>query len=980
MIKRMRLKAAFIIIVVAFVITVVNIGSSLILIHNTLNITMSEDISLARDIVNDFISTRIDLYKSNARTVAEHFITNDSNEDMETDMQELLAEYEDFMAFTVFNRQGIVAQYGDSPTSINLLDQSKYIESAFNGRTVISTTKYNEATNKLVMYICTPMGQDRILSVTISGMIFSEMLGSYILRDTRKIFMLDEYGTVIAHFSPDIVSSRTNVTTDQASISTSINFFNDILTNNKGQGNYIINDVDYQCAYAKILSSQTDWYICLSVPAHENLADKLEKRLLVLAVIFFAAGAAIAVVCSGQIARPYNKVAEQNRRLEELMSETRRLQTELEDALKEAMDADRAKSDFLANMSHEMRTPLNAVVGLSELILNERALSKLVQPRQIVWDEVEDKIGRIYSSGMTLLGIVNDILDISKIESGKFELHPVNYDTASLINDIVSQNIVRIGNKPIQFILFVDEKLPRQLFGDDLRIKQVFNNLLSNAFKYTNSGTVKWKLSFRRDNENIWLISEVKDTGMGIKREDLQKLFKDYSQVGSNRKTESTGLGLSITKSLVGMMNGTITAESEYGKGMTFSLQLRQDFVSDVPIGLETAGNLMSSCFTDDRIAQTALERMDLSHARVLVVDDIQTNLDVAKGMLAPYGLQVDCASCGRQAIEMVCFENPCYDAIFMDHMMPGIDGIETVRIIREEIDTDYARSVPVIALTANAITGNEKMFLEHGFQAFISKPINMKRLDSILRRWVGNVHEEIESREDENDMKRRPKKQMTALSYFNGIFIDGINIDSTLESFTGNEEIYIKVLQSYAQNTRPLITDLKKYLECGNLTDYTVTVHGIKGSSYSIGAMRAGKDAQRLELLVKDFLASLESLEPHVRRHMIEKIDYLLSENEAFTKLMDILLASIESALIMISNKCGKPVAVTPDPVLLRELREACVEYDIGKVDKVMEKLDSFKYEKGGALITWLHEQVDDMSFSEISGGNWPDFGAKSA
>ncbi|MCL2214973.1 MAG: ATP-binding protein [Treponema sp.] len=968
----MRLKAAFIIIVVAFVITVVNISSSLILIRNTLDITMSEDISLARDIVNDFISTRMDLYKSNARTAAEQLAKDDSYEDMEKDMQKLLAEYADFMAFTVFDRQGIVAEYGDSPTSINFLDQSKYIESAFNGRTVISTTKYNEATDKLVMYICTPMGQDRILSVTISGMIFSEILGSYILRDTRMIFMLDEYGTVIAHFLPDLVSSRTNLATDQGLFRPSIEFFNDMLANDKGQGNYIIDDIDYHCAYAKVSSSQTGWYICLSVPAHENLADKLEKRLLVLAVIFFAAGAAIAVVCSGQIAKPYNKIAEQNRRLEELMSETRRLQTELEAALKKAQDADRAKSSFLANMSHEMRTPLNAVIGLSELIINSREPSQQAVSQQAVRDSVEERINMIHSSGMTLLGIVNDILDISKIESGKFELHPVKYDTASLINDTVSQNIVLIGEKPIQFLLVMDENLPRQLFGDDLRIKQIFNNLLSNAFKYTNSGTVKWKLSFRRDGENIWLVSEVKDTGMGIKSEDLQKLFKDYSQIGSNRSMESTGLGLSITKSLVGMMNGIITAESEYGKGMTFTVMLCQHFVSDVPIGRETADNLIRSCFSDTKPVQIR-ERMDLSYASVLVVDDMLTNLDVAKGMLTPYGLHVDCASCGRQAIEMIRSEIRRYNAVFMDHMMPDMDGVETLRIIRGEIGTDYARNVPVIALTANAIAGNEKMFLDSGFQAFISKPINVKWLDSILRRWVGGG-------ESETEKKFQPDKITIPLLLFDGISIEGINIDSIIESFAGNEEIYIKVLHSYAANTRPLMNDLKKYLDCGDLAEYAVAIHGIKGSSFGIGAMRAGKKAEQLERMVKESTADSKSFEPQIRRFMAEKTDYLFSKNESFINLMEILLNSIESALAAVGAKCRKPLAATPDPALLMELREACVEYDIGKVDKVMEKLDSYKYEKGGALITWLHEQVDDMSFSEITGGNWPDFGAKSA
>ena len=931
-----RLKAALIIIVIAFVITAINFGSSLILTRNTLNVTMSEDISLARDIANDFVSTRIRLYKSNAQTAAERLMKINNHDVMEAVMRELLAEFQDFMAFTVFDRQDIFAEYGDSPASEIWLEQSKYIESAFNGKTVISTTRYSETTEKLVMHICTPMDQNYILSVTISGMIFSDMLSNYILRDTRSIFMLDEYGTVIAHFMPELVTSRINLTDVHGSFNpkASINFFTEMLNGDSGLGNYINDGVEYQCAYAKVSASETGWYIVLSVPMSENLYNKLRNRLLVLAAIFFAVSAAAAAVFSGQIAKPYS---ENNN----MMMETIRLQAELEAALKEAQEANRAKSIFVANMSHEMRTPLNAIVGLSEVILNTGKTE----------GEVEDKLGKIYTSGMTLLGIVNDILDISKIESGKFELHPIKYGTSSLINDIVSLNIVRIGEKPVKFILTVDEDLPEHLFGDDLRIKQIFNNLLSNAFKYTNHGTVEWNVSFVRDGDNVWLVSDVKDTGIGIRNEDIPKLFKDYSQVNpqSFREADSTGLGLSITKHLVGMMDGTITAENNYGEGMIFSVQLRQQFVSDVPIGKETINNIVNARFTDNKRAKSAmLERIDLSCASVLVVDDMRTNLDVARGMLLPYGLYVDCVISGMQAIEMIRKENPRYDAVFMDHMMPYMDGIETVRVIREEIGNDYAKNVPIIALTANAITGNEQMFLENGFQAFISKPIDMIRLDSALRRWIKteNIHEKRVS-------QAPPPPQLT---FPGGITIDGIDIDSRLESFLGNEEMFIKVLQSYMENTRPLFGIIEKYLENGNMKDYAVAVHGIKGSSYCIGAMRAGAEAERLERLAK-----------------ADKTEQVLVENGAFIETVEKLLDSIKGALAKINIKSAKPPAACPDPEILRELREACAEYDVGKVDKIMEKLESFEYENGAELVAWLHRQVDEMSFSEISGGNWP-------
>jgi len=419
-----------------------------------------------------------------------------------------------------------------------------------------------------------------------------------------------------------------------------------------------------------------------------------------------------------------------NHRLSELNKMTLQLQSELHSALKEAQDANYAKTRFLARMSHEMRTPLNAVIGLSELMLNSGKIH----------GDSADKLDKIHIAGMTLLGIVNDILDISKIESGRFEMHPIEYDISSLINDIISLNTTRMNEKPIQFTLSVDSNLPSRLFGDNLRVKQVFNNLLSNAFKYTDSGFVKWNISFEHDCGDIWLISEIEDSGKGIKAEDIPKLFQDYMRVDTmaNRETEGTGLGLSITKRLISAMDGTISVSSEYGKGSVFSVRMRQKIVSHEPIGTQTADNLMSHNYVKTKRTQSAgLVRPDLSYSRILVVDDMQTNLDIVKGMLMPYGIHVNCALSGSEAIEMIISENPRYDAVFMDHMMPGIDGVETVRIIREEIGTGYAQNIPIIALTANAIAGTEDMFLANGFQAYISKPVDIMRLDSVLRKWV---------------------------------------------------------------------------------------------------------------------------------------------------------------------------------------------------------------------------------------------------
>jgi CheY-like chemotaxis protein len=269
------------------------------------------------------------------------------------------------------------------------------------------------------------------------------------------------------------------------------------------------------------------------------------------------------------------------------------------------------------------------------------------------------------------------------------------------------------------------------------------NNLLSNAFKYTKKGTVKLSISCRhesiRTNDDVWLSFCISDTGIGIKKENIKKLFSNYNQVDTraNRAIEGTGLGLSITKKLVELMDGQISVESEYGKGTSFRVRIRQGFITDQGIGKETAENLRNFRYSDEKIkSDRKIIRPDLSYARVLVVDDFPTNLDVAAGMLRKYKLQVDCVTSGQEAIDLISAGDPLYDSVFMDHMMPGMDGMEATKKIRA-LEMKYAQDIPIIALTANAVTGNEKMFLENGFNAFLPKPFNAKNLDLIIERWV---------------------------------------------------------------------------------------------------------------------------------------------------------------------------------------------------------------------------------------------------
>ena len=377
---------------------------------------------------------------------------------------------------------------------------------------------------------------------------------------------------------------------------------------------------------------------------------------------------------------------------------------QIKEAKEEAEYANHAKSRFLANMSHEIRTPINAVLGLDEMILRESTEK-----------EIRSYAHDIYTSANTLLSLINDILDSSKIESGKMEIVPVEYELITLVRDLVNMISQKARTKDLKLIINLDEKLPSKLFGDDVRIRQVVTNILTNAVKYTPQGFVTFSVSGRREEEDEILTFTVEDTGIGIKEEDLPKLFEEYQRIeeGRNRNIEGTGLGMNITIQLLALMGSHLEVSSVYGEGSKFWFNLRQKIVDDAPVGnFEESMNSPGERYS----YEGGFEAPD---AKILVVDDNEMNLKVFKSLLKITKIKVTTAAGGRQAIDLASKER--FDIIFTDHMMPDMDGIETLHHLRE---LDNCNGVPIYVLTANAVTGAREQYMEAGFDGRILRKL----------------------------------------------------------------------------------------------------------------------------------------------------------------------------------------------------------------------------------------------------------------
>jgi signal transduction histidine kinase/CheY-like chemotaxis protein len=592
------------------------------------------------------------------------------------------------------------------------------------------------------------------------------------------------------------------------------------------------------------------------------------------------------------------------------------------------------KSNFLATMSHEIRTPLNAIMGLTEIQMQNAAHPPSTSEAFI----------KINNSGGLLLSIINDILDLSKIETGKLDLTPVKYEVASLINDIVQLNYIRYESKPIEFRIDVDANTPSNLVGDELRIKQILNNLLSNAFKYTDKGTVTLSVSAecvgRGGNVLVTLIFQIIDTGQGMTPEQVNRLFDDYNRfdMEANRSTEGAGLGMTITQNLLDLMHGKITIKSAVGEGTAITLRIPQKTegvgISGI-IGKELAENLRQFKLGNAvQIKKAQITHEHMPYGRVLIVDDVETNLYVAKGLMTPYGLNIDLASSGYEAIEKVK-QGFTYDIIFMDHMMPKLDGIETTKLIRES-----GYKSPIVALTANAIAGQAEVFLKNGFDGFISKPIDIRQLNIYLNKLIRDKQssEVIEAAQREKTELDKNNASPAAVQPAQQ------QVDAQLAAiFTRDAEKAIGVLETILQKNFKSESDIQLYV---------INVHAMKSALANVGKTELSGTALRLEQAGREKDINVMTAETHKFLDSLRLvINDLKPKDEEDTGIED-----TEEALVFLREK-------------LVVIKDACAEFDKKKVKNTLNELKEKTWSaKTRELMNSIADHLLHSEFDEVA------------
>jgi len=587
---------------------------------------------------------------------------------------------------------------------------------------------------------------------------------------------------------------------------------------------------------------------------------------------------------------------------------------ELKDAAKAADDANLLKSAFLANMSHEIRTPMNVILGVTEILMQDSSLTPTAH----------DEIITIYNSGDMLLSIINDILDLSKIEAGKLEIINASYDITGLVNDTVVLNMMRSGNKPVEFNISVDEKLPATLTGDELRIKQILGNLLSNAFKYTSKGKVE--LSFAVEDakkiEQIILVITVGDTGKGMTEDEINDIFDEYSRfVNRAEYTEGTGLGMSITRNLVRLMNGDISIKSEPDVGSVFTVRLPQYKTGAKAIGSELAASLQD--FRHSGAKQLEKKSIDyeyMPYGKILVVDDVESNLFVAQGLMAPYGLTVETVTNGYHAIDKIK-EGNVYDIVFMDHIMPKPDGIATTKAIRS-----LGYTAPIIALSANAVAGQAITFLANGFDEFIPKPIDVWHLNTILEKYVLNKHQS--GGLDAAGLQKTDRK----------IHIPDKTTPASVSPLLA--ELFVKDAIKAVRQLQAINKKHKRF-NAEDIRLFTITVHAMKSAFSNVGEFELSTYAEELE-----------------RAGWKNDIDTISAELPAIINKLQAIIKKYKPLKVRANDELYSDYNYLQNQI--KAFKDACDTYDKKTAKAIIIELRSFSWStKIKELLSLISEQL---------------------
>ena len=580
----------------------------------------------------------------------------------------------------------------------------------------------------------------------------------------------------------------------------------------------------------------------------------------------------------------------------------------LEEETKRADIANQAKTSFLANMSHEIRTPIGAVLGMNEMILRE---SKEPAIREYARD--------VQGAAKSLLSIINDILDITKIEAGKLTIIPVEYGFSSMIHDVVSMISFKAKAKGLEFQVIIDERIPSKLVGDDVRIRQILVNLLNNAIKYTHEGTVTLEVQLLpQQQKGVSDISfMVKDTGIGIKKEDIPKLFVPFERIEErrNRNIEGTGLGMNITMELLALLGSKLTVESEYGKGSEFSFVLSQEIINSEPIGKLEEQLEGDNPDYDYQISYEAPE------AKVLVVDDNEMNRKVFCSLLKDTKIQIEEAASGKESIEKV--KKEAFHIIFMDHMMPEMDGVETLKVMKQMGDFP-SKDAPVVILTANAIEGAKERYLKEGFDAFLSKPIDFQKLESLIEELLDDslihqVEREVSKQKETVDISELPIIDGLDWSYAVSHFKDVESMINTLKLFASTIEYEAKELEN-------LWTDIDK--EEGR-KQYCTKVHGMKNTASTVGIIPLAGMAKVLEDGARNNEGDL----------LLQMTPIFLKRWRGYQEQLQVFLNA---------EKASKPAAEFQEEItqIFQGIKVAAEDMDVDMLDEAVKKLEKYQFE----------------------------------